>query len=201
MEETVASMPSLPPAPSSTPVDVGKAIAAARSLAPGLLSLRPSPMVAREEERRELMDTVGALCSGIGTTHRMIALIGEAGVGKSRLVEWLCEQVHERGLMWPLRARYGRTPSPLDGLTGAVNKYFNLEGADRELVDDGLGHVRQEGLGVGEHVGGDLEGEDAEAHEQRDAHPALDGAFGRGGIHRGNSHGRVRAGVQSSSGI
>lgn len=138
MEETVASMPSLPPAPSSTPVDVGKAIAAARSLAPGLLSLRPSPMVAREEERRELMDTVGALCSGIGTSHRMIALIGEAGVGKSRLVEWLCEQVHERGLMWPLRARYGRTPSPLDGLTGAVNKYFNLEGADRELVEQTL---------------------------------------------------------------
>lgn len=137
MEETVASVPSLPPAPSSTP-EMGRAIAQARSLAPGLLSLRPSPMVAREEERRELLDVVGAVCSGIGPAHRMVALIGEAGVGKSRLAEWICEQVHERGLMWPLRARYGKTPSPLDGLTGAINKYFSLEGADRDLVEQTL---------------------------------------------------------------
>lgn len=137
MEETVASAPLLPPAPSSTP-EMGRAIAQARSLAPGLLSLRPAPMVAREDERRELMDIVGAVCSGIGPPHRMVAMLGEAGVGKSRLAEWLCEQVHERGLMWPLRARYGRTPSPLDGLTGAVNKYLSLEGADRDLVEQTL---------------------------------------------------------------
>ncbi len=138
MEETVASSPSLPSSlPSSTP-DIGRAMAQARALAPGLLSLRPSPMVARDEERRELLDVVGAVCSGIGPPHRMLALLGAAGVGKSRLAEWLTEQVHERGLMWPLRARYGKTPSPLDGLTGAVNKYFNLEGADRDLVEQTL---------------------------------------------------------------
>ncbi len=52
---------------------------------------------------------------GRGRCHRMVALIGEAGVGKSRLAEWLCEEVHERGTMMPLRARYGRIPTPLDG--------------------------------------------------------------------------------------
>ena len=137
LEETVASAPAPPPEPSSTP-DMGRAVAAARSLAPGLLSLRPSPMVAREPERQELMDVVLSVCAGQPPLHRMVAMIGEAGVGKSRLAEWVCEQVHERGLMWPLRARYGRTPSPLDGLTGAVNSFYGLQGADREGVEQAL---------------------------------------------------------------
>lgn len=137
LEETVGSASIMPPAPSSAP-EVGRAVVQARALAPGLLSLRQSPLVAREEERRELLDIVGAVCSGVGPAHRLVAMIGEAGVGKSRLAEWLCEQVHEQGFMWPLRARYGKTPSPLDGLTGAVNKYYNLEGADRDLVEQTL---------------------------------------------------------------
>ncbi|MDF2696781.1 MAG: Serine/threonine protein kinase, partial [Labilithrix sp.] len=137
LEETVASAPAPPPEPSSSP-DMGRAVAAARSLAPGLLSLRPSPMVAREPERQELLDLVLSVCAGQPPQHRMVALIGEAGVGKSRLAEWVCEQVHERGLMWPLRARYGRTPSPLDGLTGAVNSFYGLQGADRETVEQTL---------------------------------------------------------------
>ena len=142
MEETLtASSPSIPPAaPSSVSQsqEVGRVITAARSLAPGLLALRPSPMVARDEERRELLDVVGSVCSGSGPPQRLVVLIGEAGVGKSRLAEWVCEQVHERGFMWPLRARYGRTPSPLDGLTGAVNQYFSLQDADRDTVEQTL---------------------------------------------------------------
>jgi hypothetical protein len=67
-----------------------------------------------------------------------MALIGEAGVGKSRLAQWLCEQAHESSKMIPMRARYGRTPSPLDGVTGAVNHHFGLEGADRALVEQTL---------------------------------------------------------------
>lgn len=137
LEETVASAPVPPPEPSSTP-EMGRVVAAARALAPGLLSLRPSPLVARDSERQELMDVVLSVCAGAAPQHRMVALIGEAGVGKSRLSEWMCEQVHERGLMWPLRARYGRTPSPLDGLTGAVNSFYGLQGADRDTVEQTL---------------------------------------------------------------
>jgi hypothetical protein len=95
-------------------------------------------MVAREPERQELMDLVVSVCAGHPPQHRMVAMIGEAGVGKSRLAEWVCEQVHERGLMWPMRARYGRTPSPLDGLTGAVNSFYGLQGADRDTVEQTL---------------------------------------------------------------
>jgi len=110
-------------------------VAAARSLAPGLLSLRPAPMVAREAERAELTAMVSAMCAAQVPPQQLVALIGEAGVGKSRLAEWLCEYVHEQGMMWPLRARYGRTPSPLDGLTGAVNSFYGLQGADRDTVE------------------------------------------------------------------
>jgi hypothetical protein len=137
LEETMASAPAPPVAPSSSPA-LGRAVAAARSLAPGLLGLRPSPMVARDEERRELMRIVEDMAGAAGTTRQLVALIGEAGVGKSRLAAWLCEQVHETGLMIPLRARYGRIPTPLDGVTGAVNAHFGLEGADRALVEQTL---------------------------------------------------------------
>jgi hypothetical protein len=118
---------------------VGRAVAVGRALAPGLLALRLSPMVGREAERRALMETGHEVSQQLATgCHRMVALIGEAGVGKSRLAEWLCEEVHERGLMMPLRARYGRIPTPLDGLTGAINAHFGLEGADRFLVEQTL---------------------------------------------------------------
>ncbi|MFO0676467.1 MAG: protein kinase [Polyangiaceae bacterium] len=116
----------------------GMMVAQGRSLAPGILALRPSPMVAREDERREMMSLVDEVADSKGPIQRMVAIIGEAGVGKSRLTEWLCEQVHEQGRMQPLRARYGRIPTPLDGITGAVNTYFNLEGADRALVEQTL---------------------------------------------------------------
>ncbi len=137
LEEAVASAPAPPVAPSSSP-SLGRAVAAARSLAPGLLGLRPSPLVARDEERRELWKIVEDVISGAAPPRQLVALIGEAGVGKSRLASWLCEQVHEHGAMVPLQARYGRIPTPLDGVTGAVNKHFGLEGADRALVEQTL---------------------------------------------------------------
>ena len=79
--------------------------------------LRPrrSPrLVGRDDEFAVLEHAIeGAFDSRRPT---MVLLVGEAGVGKSRLAEWLCEQVHEQGKMIPLRARYGRIPTPLDGI-------------------------------------------------------------------------------------
>ena len=109
-----------------------------RALAAGLLSLRVAPLVARDAEKQDLLDTVDEICAKKPPVQRMIALIGEAGVGKSRLAEWLCEQVHEQGKMIPLRARYGRMPTPLDGITGAINQHFGLDTADRIVVEQTL---------------------------------------------------------------
>ncbi|MCL2450444.1 MAG: serine/threonine-protein kinase, partial [Polyangiaceae bacterium] len=97
----------------------------ARSFAPGILSLRAPILVARQDERRDLWHAVEVVAGG-GQTQELIAMIGEAGVGKSRLAEWLCAEAHEHGRMLPLRARYGRTPSPVDGITGAINAHYGL---------------------------------------------------------------------------
>lgn len=107
-------------------------------LAPGILALRPCPLVGRENERRTLLDAIAELRAGREPLHRLILLEGDAGVGKSRLAEWVCEVVHEQGAMVPLRARYRPTPSPLDGLRGAILKHYNLEGQSREVIEQAL---------------------------------------------------------------
>lgn len=127
LEEVVQSAPSSRAAPASH----------AKSLAPGILSLRAPMLVARQEERAELWRAVEAVAKG-KPRQALIALIGEAGVGKSRVAEWLCAEVHENAVMLPLRARYGRIPTPLDGITAAINAHFGLEGADRAAVEQAL---------------------------------------------------------------
>ncbi len=141
LEEVMAQTPVTRPAPASSRPSLGQAMAAAQSLAPGLLGLRPSPLVAREDERAELWKAVLEVAHARPRSdgaRRFIALIGEAGVGKSRLAEWLNEQVHEHGMLVPMRARYGRIATAVDGVTGAVNAHFGLEGADRTLVEQTL---------------------------------------------------------------
>ncbi|MCC6554194.1 MAG: protein kinase, partial [Polyangiaceae bacterium] len=107
----------------------------------GLLGLRPSPFVARTGERARLMEVVAEVVDSPKPVHRFVLLAGEAGVGKSRLAEWLCEEVHERALLVPLRARYRRIAAPLDGVVGAVTQHYRLERAEREIVEKVLMNV------------------------------------------------------------
>ena len=111
---------------------------AAPQRAPGLLSIRPSPLVGRDDVRHVLREVCDEVIEGIGEPHRLIILVGPAGVGKSRIAEWLCEVVHEEGTMIPLRARYRRIRSPLDGMLGGVTHYFNFERSDRNTIEKSL---------------------------------------------------------------
>ncbi|HTJ81662.1 MAG TPA: protein kinase [Polyangiaceae bacterium] len=109
--------------------------------AAGLLALRPSPFVARQEERTKLLTVSHEVADAFKdrdknpSARRLVLLTGEAGVGKSRIAEWLCEEVHERGLLTPLRARYRKIAAPLDGVVGAVTQYYRHERADRDVVE------------------------------------------------------------------
>lgn len=103
--------------------------------AAGLLGLRPSPFIARTAERSRLLEIVNEIETSPEPLHRFVLLTGDAGVGKSRLAEWLCEEVHERGSMIPLRARYRKIAAPLDGVVGAVTQHYRLERADRNVVE------------------------------------------------------------------
>ena len=102
---------------------------------PGLLSIRPSPLVGRDELREVLQNACRDSIQGQGPAHRLVILVGPAGVGKSRIAEWLYESVHESGSMVPLRARYRSPRGPLDGMLGAVTQYFNFERADRDTLE------------------------------------------------------------------
>ncbi|HEU5073158.1 MAG TPA: protein kinase, partial [Polyangiaceae bacterium] len=106
--------------------------------APGLLSIRPSPLVGRHQIRQLLRDTCDEVVDCEGSPHRLIILVGPAGAGKSRIVEWLCEVVHEEGSMVPLRARYRPVHGPLDGMLGAATQYLNFERADRDTIERSL---------------------------------------------------------------
>jgi serine/threonine protein kinase/tetratricopeptide (TPR) repeat protein len=103
--------------------------------APGLLSIRQSPLVGRQDIRTLLRDTCDEVIEGRGPVHRLVILAGPAGVGKSRIAEWLYEAVHEEGTLVPLRARYRALPGPLDGMMGAVTQYFNFERSDRDTIE------------------------------------------------------------------
>jgi len=132
-----------PPAPTTrqTGPPRGKVEAlapAAPQRAPGLLSIRPSPLVGRDDVRHVLREVCDEVIEGVGDPHRLIILVGPAGVGKSRIAEWLCEVVHEEGTMIPLRARYRRLRSPLDGMLGGVTQYFNFERSDRNTIEKSL---------------------------------------------------------------
>ena len=106
--------------------------------APGLLSIRPSPLVGRDDVRRLLRGVCEEVIANVGAPHRLVLLVGPAGVGKSRISEWLCEAVHEEGTMVPLRARYRPIRSPLDGMLGAVTQHLNFERADRDTIERSL---------------------------------------------------------------
>lgn len=106
--------------------------------APGLLGIRPSPLVGREEIRTRLRSIAADMIAGKGPPHRLVILLGPAGVGKSRIAEWLCETVHEDGRMVPLVARYRPVRTALDGMLGAVTTYFNFERVDRDTIERSL---------------------------------------------------------------
>lgn len=130
-----------PPAPTTRktgPRGPNRDLSAVPERAPGLLSIRQSPLVGRDDVKRVLREVCDEVLEGSGAPHRLVILVGPAGVGKSRIAEWLCEVVHEEGTMVPLRARYRPIRSPLDGMLGGVTQYFNFERADRETIEKSL---------------------------------------------------------------
>ncbi len=104
----------------------------------GLLSIRPSPLVGREDIRSRLLQIARQVADGEGPPHRLVLLLGPAGVGKSRIAEWLCTAVHEEGRLVPLPVRYRKLKSSSNGMLGAIAQYFNFERVDRATIEESL---------------------------------------------------------------
>ncbi len=98
----------------------------------GLFELRHVPLVGRERERDALWGALRATC-GQGQAHAVV-LRGAAGVGKSRLAEWLCERAHALGVATILTARHSLIPGPGAGLRGMLARHLRCVGAGPEEV-------------------------------------------------------------------
>lgn len=109
---------------------------------PGNLPTLSSPLVGRSAEGAEL----AALCDA----HRLVTLVGPAGVGKTRLALEVARQLQPADGAWLVRLETARTPASV-GDTVAVALHANdagepalverLQGADVLLVLDNCEHV------------------------------------------------------------
>lgn len=127
-----------PPTPRSRPVFE---IAATDTAFAGMITFGPTKFVGREREKELVRSWCDEMLLAPAGTHRMVLLTGQAGVGKSRIAEWACEDAHERAVAIPLRARHHRIPAPLDGMVGAVMSQFFVENADRATTERALMNV------------------------------------------------------------
>lgn len=111
-------------------------IAATRGL--GLLGIRQTPLIGRDDLRQILSNVADDVISGRGAPHRLAMLLGPAGVGKSRVAEWFCSEIHEQGKMVPLVARYRKMRGSTDGMLGAVTQHLNFEHSSRDTIERSL---------------------------------------------------------------
>ena len=117
-----ASAPAFPP----WPAEHTAAIAAPPGVGLGLHGLRTIPVLGREAEKEALWGALREVCEA--RQARTVVLHGAAGMGKSRLTQWLCRQAHELGLAQRVRAQHDRDQGPHTGLRGLVEEQLQLEG-------------------------------------------------------------------------
>jgi serine/threonine protein kinase len=114
---------------------------------PGLLSIRPSPLVGRTALCRHLLERFATVSDASSGKRLGVVLTGPSGVGKSRLADWLCTEVEEAGSAIVLRGH--RTGAPArDGLAVALSDRYGLgSGALRMLPTQLAERCRPDDLG------------------------------------------------------
>lgn len=84
-----------------------------------------APLVGRATERRAIEQRLRlAMLEGLGS---LILLDGEAGVGKTRLIEWVKVRVEETGLLYTLQGSHSRTQGGFHGIRAILGKLLGLD--------------------------------------------------------------------------
>lgn len=94
----------------------------------GLFGLRAVPLVGRDREQHLLWEELRAVDAG---ATRVVVVRGLAGMGKSRLAEWLVTRAHEVGVTQTFRMTHTASGTLMDGLPGLVARAFRSTGLDR----------------------------------------------------------------------
>jgi predicted ATPase/class 3 adenylate cyclase len=126
----------------------------ARSRRESLVNTELSPLVGRKAEMEFLIDRWAQVKEGIG---HVVFLSGEAGIGKSRLLEALKEHISQDPQSWltPCRCSpfYQNTPFyPIVDFLGRVVLGFGKEDSQAARLDKLEGFIVQYGLPTGETV-------------------------------------------------
>ena len=98
----------------------------------GLHGLRRLPVLGREGQ----LDTAWAALKEVwaSAAPRLLLLLGEAGCGKSRIAEFVCERAEEVGGATMLRVVHDPVPTPTTGLRGMVLRALGCAGLDRSDI-------------------------------------------------------------------
>ena len=98
----------------------------------GLYGQRTTPIVDRDVERDALWDAFTEVWHE--GEARFVLLQGPAGLGKSRLGEWISRRTHELGVSTPLRVIHEPIPGPTHGLEPALSRHWRCQGLDTANV-------------------------------------------------------------------
>ena len=98
----------------------------------GLFGVRRIPVFGREEER----DLLWAELRRVAVERRPAAVVlnGPAGIGKSRVAEWLCQRAHESGVGDALKSSHDGPSSPLGTLGPMLCARLRSRGLERADV-------------------------------------------------------------------
>jgi serine/threonine protein kinase/tetratricopeptide (TPR) repeat protein len=95
-----------------------------------LFGLRPAPFVGRDAERDTLWRALGAVHAA--RRPRLVVVRGPAGVGKSRLADWLAARARETGVATVLAAFHAAALGGADGLGPMVARFLRTAGLPRD---------------------------------------------------------------------
>ena len=100
----------------------------------GLFGVRRIPIVDRVPQRDVLWRLLGEVNQS--GTARLVALAGAAGVGKSRLADWICERAHEVGAASVVKVTHNAAGGPMDGLEPMIRGFLHCNGLERVAVEE-----------------------------------------------------------------
>jgi len=117
------SLPDVPPVPLNwKPLTVHPPPVSLSGAGRGLVGLRSVPVVGRQREQSLLwLIFRDAVTRQRG---RAVVLQGMAGVGRTRLVNWVAERAHELGVATPIYGKGG------EGLREMMSRFFGCQGLD-----------------------------------------------------------------------
>ncbi len=120
-----------PPLPATPPPESGKGGSARASLP--LFALRELPLIARDAHRSLLWEEAVGVARA--RRPRVVVIVGEAGAGKTHLVESVVRALEEGGWAEPLLLEWQRPPGSDDGYAGAARGLFKPWNETRRTLE------------------------------------------------------------------